>query len=377
MQTVHMVSSYRNCFEDGWLVLNHISQFNISIYETSKHFPEFIAAVESSQWATFYKKGKSQLRKAALILVLWSFCLAIHRDMKSKEPSIPKLRNDRFSTEYMARTHDLVFCFLMSNHKELPLNEDRVFCVQDKIFKREVIKDCLRKLEEWQVLYWTRGYCIPAIDEPKVQIGYWAINLSAFMPFYERNAPVIDQIIESISVPQTNKFLSAPRVLLRELSITDAIGSDGKMETVQKWKDVDRKKTPNYQDIQPVKTTEPYLKRYTENLRDIKISFGCFEDLSPEVQQSVLEEWQQRTEEIKRKHKKKIRAGRTTIKRSLRERYQEYRESLYTLNSPNFAKKYNEELRRLERCFLRSSFPSPHAVFHHVGKLWLMDLSVH
>ena len=370
MTNVYLKSWYRNCDRDGWLVLNQISQSNISAYENSEYFSEFVNYLERSKWVAFCKEGQRNLRRAALTLVLWSFCLAIHRDMKSKDPAIPRLSRDRFSSEYMARVHDLVFTFSMGNHPSY--EEDIDFCVQGVQFKRGIIKTCLKWLQAEGALYWTMGYNVRTSEDPLFQIGYWAMNLSVLMPFYENVSSVIDRIVESVNVPRTNKFLSKPKVSLRELSVTETNDKNGEKKVRQNWVEIDREETKNFQDLQPVKTIEPYLKRYAENLKNINVSLGCYEDLSPDVRQSVREEWQAKAEEFKRKQREKNRSGKTSGKGSQEERCKRmYEESLYT-HGYFTSEKYNQGLRNLEQKFKRSSFRAPHAVFHHVGKLWLV-----
>ena|GEM_PF-3068909 len=364
----------------GLGLLNEFAPRNIEEYEKIGKFRQFCRAVDASPWSDYYgSSGWKAKRRAALIFVLWSFCLAVHRAHHDRilAPLRNVTINDDWALDRIQVLNGLAFKF--SNAHE---TKDTVFKVKGEAFKLSTLQSCIGWLTDTAKLIKERdGYLILAQNDDEFEdyerssfrhrLLY--LDLKLFDPFYKQVESLVGDVIDSVVMPKIKPDIEfrVPREIKpnkKQVAIqkmkqesarqrrldekVDNAKTDEEIEEIYrraktrkrkakprkpKYKWVVSEDTPKYKRSLWKKNIS-YLKKYTQNLSDIELSMGRYEELSDFQKGNVRKEWLSRR-----------------------------RYGFFDLHE------YNRELLFTHFLLANTVSPTvPHAVYHLEGGNWLM-----
>ena len=333
-------------------LLNEFMPRNIEAYAKNRKFCRFSQAVDECCLSAYYrKKGGRKTQRAALILVLWSFCLAFHRARNDK--ILAPLRNrttfDNWTLDRVQVLNGMAFNFSTA-HK----TTDIVFKVEDTTFSRWSVQSCIEWLIDTAHLVKRRkgrrirtdNQGFKDYEDSDFNRGLVYLDLKLFNDlFYKHVEQLVGDIIGSVTAPKIKPDIEfrhqievkeSPQKIDEIIQKAKTKGTKIKLPKPRfKW--VVCEDTPKYKRSLWKKNIS-YLKRYAQNLGDLTLSMGQYADLSEYQKGNVRNEW-------------KNRKGQKVFDSHV----------------------YNSEL--LRSWFLISSTVSPtvpHAVYHKEGDSWLM-----
>ena len=361
-------------------LLNEFSPRNIQEYDKIRKFRQFCRVVDGSPWSAYYgSSGWKAKRRAALIFVLWSFCLAVYR--AHHDQILAPLRNITASLDWALDRIQVLngLAFKFSNAHE---TKDTVFKVEGETFKLSTLQSCVDWLKDTARLIKKRdGYLIPAQNDGEFEdyersnfrYGLLYLDLKLFDTFYKHVESLVGDIIDSVVMPKIkpdiefripreikpNKRQTAIKRMKQEAArerrlearIDKAETDEEIIEIIERAKSRKTKAKPPKPRYKWVICTDtpkykrslwkkniPYLKKYAQNLSDLKLSMGQYEELSDFQKGNVQKEWLSRR-----------RCG------------------FFNLGE------YKRELLFTQFLLVSTVSPTvPHAVYHLEGRDWLM-----